>query len=586
MRYDDSGALKQLKVTADGTLLSETHYAYDDRDRPATTTLDSLGGGTLSYAYIGLGRLGGVTQTLANSGVAETEYAYLNYNSNATSFVSQMTNTLPGGVTTYGYTYKPGSSNIATIKENNVLQHTYTYDSLGQLTKDITPGKTMDYAYDVGGNITSIKENNVVTRSFAYDNAQWKDQLTAIDKNTPNEKQLTYDAMGNLKTYDGFEYTWQKGGQLAGISSSSFDATYKYDYTGLRASKTVDNVTAKYLWAGDLLMSQSDGTNTLSWSYGPGGGMIGFALNGVPYFYLRNLQGDVTGIYDEDGVVVAKYSYDAWGNILDIWNANGYTVGDVNPIRYRGYYWDVETGYYYCQSRYYNPEWCRWISSDAFLDTGDGILSTNMYAYCHNDPVNLVDPGGMATWWERQGLGAANEIHNVVVNTYVQYFANQGYAAYANQALRLKDGSRGYSDVLVYRPNMNTAFVWEVKSMQKGLKELEKGRTRMLDYIAGKWNEPNNVPVSRGWGSLPEFDIIYTKGKSTYYISTYDKGQGLIGYTYTKMNPSEEAAKEAFRKAAVPVVVVTTAVAFFWPVSGVAATAATVIKALEMMLAA
>ena len=167
MRYDDSGALKQLKITADGALLSDTHYAYDDRDRPATTTLDSLGGGTLSYAYIGLGRLGGVTQTLANSGVAETEYAYLNYNSNATSFVAQMTNTLPGGVTTYGYTYKPGSSNIATIKENNVLQHTYTYDSLGQLTKDITPSKTMDYAYDVGGNITSIKENNVVARSFA-----------------------------------------------------------------------------------------------------------------------------------------------------------------------------------------------------------------------------------------------------------------------------------------------------------------------------------------------------------------------------------------------------------------------------------
>jgi len=65
--------------------------------------------------------------------------------------------------------------------------------------------------------------------------------------------------------------------------SSSFDATYKYDYTGLRASKTVDNVTTKYLWAGDLLMSQSDGTNTLSWSYSPSGAMIGFALNGVPY---------------------------------------------------------------------------------------------------------------------------------------------------------------------------------------------------------------------------------------------------------------------------------------------------------------
>ena len=63
-------------------------------------------------------------------------------------------------------------------------------------------------------------------------------------------------------------------------------------------------------------------------------------------------------------------------------------------IRYRGYYYDKETGYYYCQSRYYNPVWCRWISSDALFDTGTGILGTNMYAYCRNDPMNLLDPTG------------------------------------------------------------------------------------------------------------------------------------------------------------------------------------------------
>jgi len=82
-------------------------------------------------------------------------------------------------------------------------------------------------------------------------------------------------------------------------------------------------------------------------------------------------------------------------------------------IRYRGYYWDVETGYYYCQSRYYNPEWCRWISADAFWDTGDGVLGTNMYAYCHNDPVNLADPSGMASDMAAQ-LGQAMAIAMLV----------------------------------------------------------------------------------------------------------------------------------------------------------------------------
>ncbi len=155
-------------------------------------------------------------------------------------------------------------------------------------------------------------------------------------------------------------------------------------------------MTTKYLWAGELLISQDDGTNQINWSYDHSGTAVGFAINGTPYFYLRNLQNDVVGIYDLDGSVVVRYTYDAWGNILTTTGPAAATLGALNPIRYRGYYYDTETGYYYCQSRYYNPLWCRWISADVLMDTGDGVLGTNMYAYCNGDPVNFSDPEGEA----------------------------------------------------------------------------------------------------------------------------------------------------------------------------------------------
>ena len=149
------------------------------------------------------------------------------------------------------------------------------------------------------------------------------------------------------------------------------------------------------------MAQQSSDGNTIAWSYDQSGLMLGFTLNGTHYFYVRNLQGDIVAVLDTNGIIVAEYSYDAWGNIT---TGGEEGIGKLNPIRYRGYYYDRETGYYYCQSRYYNPEWCRWISADMYFDTQDGILSTNMYAYCQNDPVNRFDPTG--TEWYHWAIGA------------------------------------------------------------------------------------------------------------------------------------------------------------------------------------
>ena len=99
-------------------------------------------------------------------------------------------------------------------------------------------------------------------------------------------------------------------------------------------------------------------------------------------------------IRDSEGAIAVSYTYDAWGNILSVSGTSPLTA--LNPLRYRGYVYDVETGLYYLQSRYYNPTWGRFISADAYISTGQSVLGSNMFAYCLNNPVCYIDPNGEA----------------------------------------------------------------------------------------------------------------------------------------------------------------------------------------------
>ena len=120
-----------------------------------------------------------------------------------------------------------------------------------------------------------------------------------------------------------------------------------------------------------------------------------YSTNGTSfqtYYYVLNLQGDVVKLIQANGHVVAQYTYDAWGNLLD----SGGNLAEVNPLRYRGYYYDNETGFYYLQSRYYDPQNRRFMNADSYQSTGQGFIGTNMFAYCNNSPVDLYDPSGNA----------------------------------------------------------------------------------------------------------------------------------------------------------------------------------------------
>ena len=134
------------------------------------------------------------------------------------------------------------------------------------------------------------------------------------------------------------------------------------------------------------------------------------------YYYIKNLQGDITKIVNESGNVLVEYTYDAWGKILKETSSGNGTyahVKDFNPFRYRGYVYDTDTGLYYLQSRYYDSKTGRFINSDFVIETN--TLNNNIFAFCRNNSVNRVDKTGTAS----RKLKYPGEIHAQVQKIYV-----------------------------------------------------------------------------------------------------------------------------------------------------------------------
>lgn len=178
-----------------------------------------------------------------------------------------------------------------------------------------------------------------------------------------------------------------KGGTQKG---NSFE--YKYDAENLRYEKTVNGVTTRYYYNAGQLQAEERGDEFIYYLYGIEG-ITGMVYDGQYYIYEKNILGDVIGIYDSNRVKVATYDYDAWGNVV---RKSG-TMADVNPIRYRGYYYDTETGFYYLNTRYYDPEIRRFVNADNYelLPELAGVYGqVNLYNYCNNNPVMYTDPTG------------------------------------------------------------------------------------------------------------------------------------------------------------------------------------------------
>ena len=191
-------------------------------------------------------------------------------------------------------------------------------------------------------------------------------------------------------------FTWKNGRSLATATTSAGDnISYQYNKDGIRTSKTVNGTTTKYQLEDNDIVRETTDNSTIWFLYDENKELLGLNIDGVSYYYEKNLQGDVIGLVDNQGNTVVTYSYDAWGNVTKV--IGDKTLAKQNPFRYRSYYYDEELGLYYLQSRYYDSQVGRFINADdvnVMATAKKGLKGANLFEYCENNPVNKEDPTG------------------------------------------------------------------------------------------------------------------------------------------------------------------------------------------------
>ena len=392
--YDRENKLTSLTEKINGTAFT-TSYTYDDDNRVSSITDRGI---TESYTYDAYGR---VTQKVTKNGsttILTETYTYRTVSGKPTGQIATHRSVSSGRTVTYTYNYD-ANGNITSVSDGTYTT-TYVYDSANQLTRENNQadGVTRTFTYDRAGNITAWTEYAyttgtlgaaTATHGYTYGNSNWRDQLTAWNGNT-----ITSDTIGNMLSDGTRTYTWRNGRELATVTKGGVTWTNTYNADSIRTKRTNGTNTYSYIYNGGSLSQMTVDGTVMNFAYDASGTPMAVTYGGATYYYATNIQGDVVAILNSSGAAVVTYTYDAWGNILTTTGTLASTLGIHNPLRYRSYVYDQETGLYYLQSRYYNPEMGRFLSADAFASTGQGILGNNMYAYCQNNPVLFVDPSG------------------------------------------------------------------------------------------------------------------------------------------------------------------------------------------------
>ena len=437
--YDGHGRSSGTTVKNGSRTVLGTGYAYRDVDSTYTTTqvksvTNSYGGKTANFSYT-YDASGNIT-SISGAQTATYEYDDLG---------QLITETIGTGddQVIIRYTYDNGGNLIKKVREytTEAPEPEPTPEPEPEPTPTPTPTPTpiptptptpeptpkpsrepipinppvtpTPSIMSLGDSDTAVNSSDRVTVQeetlYTYGDAEWGDLLTAYDG-----EEITYDGIGNPLSYRGWTMNWQGGRQLASMTKGSDTLSFVYNESGLRTSKTVNGVTHSYVWQGSKLAADITDAYALYFHYDSSGEVIGFTrtANGADteYFYVKNLQGDILKVITATGTEAATYTYDAWGRVL---TSTG-DIADVNPLRYRGYFYDTETGLYYLQSRYYDPEVGRWINADnQIAGVGGDVMGYNMFTYCMNNPAEMSDSSGSWPRWATK-LAAAVAVVAVV----------------------------------------------------------------------------------------------------------------------------------------------------------------------------
>ncbi len=409
IEYDKKNRVKAFKeATADQNY--KTEYTYDADNRVTKVRYNGSDTSKVDYVYDKLNRITSRTVTNGTSTYA-TQFAYVPgataYGENATTpLVSSITQGEGENAMNFAYTYD--SRGNITSETRNGLTTTYVYDALGQLVRVNDPHEnaTWIYSYDRGGNIMNKAKHAYTTEDelgeaiesipYTYGDANWKDKLTAY-----NGVPITYDAIGNPLNDGTWTYEWQAGRQLKSMTNATTGVTmeFTYNHVGIRTKKVkkVNGAlaeTTEYILRGKNVvgLTYTDHVSNevdVMWFFCDRQGKVAWVdYNGVVYAYIRNLQGDVVGMLDNNGSLVVEYKYSAWGGLVSSNGSQANTLGRRNPVMYRGYMRDDETDMYYLLHRYYKPEIQRFENSDSCYG------EANRYAYCMNCPVMRLDNNG------------------------------------------------------------------------------------------------------------------------------------------------------------------------------------------------
>ena len=293
------------------------------------------------------------------------------------------------------------------------------------------------------------------------------------------------------------------GRELAIYSDGTNNISYKYNQNGIRTSKTINNITTNYYVEGRNIIFEDRNGTMLYYLYS-GDKLLGFIYNNNTYYYHKTLFGDIIGIYDSNYSEIVTYEYDSWGMLKNISDNSNINLGLINPFRYRSYYYDEETGFYYLNTRYYCPIYRRMLNSDSVLSYLGNMITLNLFSYCNNNPINESDDSGcFSISWKK--------VKKEVSKTY-------------NTAKKVVK-EVGTKAITVTKKTYNIAKA----KVNNGISNLKKGTQKLFGYS----NKTKILKTTTTYGGTAPYIGGLEAGKRDSLLHTNTYNEGIISANTT-----------------------------------------------------